>query len=145
MLMPITLAAAAALALLHIWLSVRVSQVRISTKTLFGDAGNPAMVKRMRAHANFTENAPLFLILLALLELNGGWSVLLWGAAILFVLARLAHAFGMDINKPNPLRMAGTGISLLVIAVLAVWAVLISYDAISSGAPAGRPAPSLKA
>ncbi len=37
-----------------------------------GDGGNEALIRRMRAHANYGENAPIVLILLALLELAGG-------------------------------------------------------------------------
>lgn len=144
MLLPITLTAAAALALLHIWLSMRSSLVRMKAKVPLGDGGNPLMLQRMRAHANFVENAPFFLILLGLLEYNRGWSALLWGAVILFVLARIAHPFGMERKAPNPLRMGGTIISLTVIGALALWAVFISYEGMNA-APPRQQAPAIRA
>jgi uncharacterized membrane protein YecN with MAPEG domain len=89
----------------------------------------------MRAHANFAENVPIFLVLLAALELATGGNLILWGAAILFILARIAHAFGMDRPGANPLRVGGIGISWLVLLGLGVYAILLSYQAppISSG------------
>jgi uncharacterized membrane protein YecN with MAPEG domain len=59
----------------------------------------------MRAHANFAEYTPIFLILLAAVELAVGASLWLWGIAILFILSRLAHPFGMERPAPNFLRL----------------------------------------
>ena len=127
MILPITLTIAGAAALLHIWLSVRVSHLRRRHHISIGDQDNIAVRTRMRAHANFAENVPLFLILLALLELSHGSDMWLWGAAIAFVLARIAHAFGMDRPAPNALRMGGAGISWLVLLGLAGCAIVTAY------------------
>ena len=127
MLLPITLTIAGAAALLHIWLSMRVSRLRRSLRISIGDDGNAAVRTRMRAHANFAENVPIFLILLALLELARGSSLWLWGAAILFILARIMHAFGMDRPAPNFLRIAGIALSWLVLLGLAAWAITLPY------------------
>ena len=43
-----------------------------------------------------------------------------------FMLARLAHAFGMESPKANPFRAAGMLVTLLLLTVLAVIAVLIA-------------------
>lgn len=144
MLLPITLTTAAALALLHIWLSLRISAVRLKTKTSIGDGGHPVVLARMRAHANFTENAPFFLILLGLLEYNGAWSLALWIAALLFILARLAHPYGMERPAPNALRAGGMLVSMVLIAALALWAVTISYGGFGA-APARQPLPVIRA
>jgi uncharacterized membrane protein YecN with MAPEG domain len=82
----------------------------------------------MRAHGNFAENAPIFLILLALLELATGGNYWLWGAAILFILARIAHAFGMDRPGANLLRVAGISLSWLVLLGLGGYAIYIAYQ-----------------
>ncbi len=143
MLLPISLTAAGAAALLHIWLSLRVSQVRRSQQILHGDGGSPALLKRMRAHANYIENVPFFLVLLVLLELAGAWSLPLWIATIIFFLARIAHAFGMDKDKLSPLRMAGIAGSWLVLLGLAGWAITTTYAEMGS-APARQQAPIIK-
>ena len=82
----------------------------------------------MRAHANFAEYTPFFLILLGLVELGGGRQTWLWAAAILFILARLAHAFGMD--RPGAQSRCGSAASRsagCVLLGLAGWALSYAY------------------
>lgn len=129
MVLPITLTMAAAAAFVHIWLALRCSMVRIKQKVLMGDGGNPTMVARMRAHANFTENAPLFLILLGLNELGEGSARWLWIAGIAFIVARISHALGMDRNMPTVLRAGGMLVTLVVLVVLAIAAIRLGYEA----------------
>ncbi|QLC22341.1 MAPEG family protein [Parasphingopyxis sp. CP4] len=125
----ITLIIAAAAALLNIWLAVRVGRVRTSEKVSVGDGGNEAVIRRMRAHANFVEYTPFFLILLGLVELAWGSNIWLWGAAIIYILGRIAHGFGMDgIGK---LRAFGTISTLLVLLGLAIYALVIAYSGTS--------------
>lgn len=145
MILPITLTIAGAAAILHVWLSLRVSRLRRPLKIGVGDGGNEMLARRMRAHGNFAENAPIFLILLAFVELATRGNLWLWGVGILFILARLAHAFGMDRPGANPLRVGGIAISWLVLLGLGLYAILIAYQAppISGGGvtlPAGRSA-----
>jgi uncharacterized protein len=73
---PVTLAATAAAIALNIWLGGRIAQLRKQFKVSVGDGGHEPLLRRMRAQANFIENAPFFLILLAGLELSDaslGW------------------------------------------------------------------------
>ena len=128
MILPITLTIAGAAALLHIWLAARVSRLRRHFKVSVGDGGNEALLRRIRAHGNYVENMPFFLILLGLVELAGGDRRILWGIAIAFVLARIAHAFGMDRAGANPLRVGGIAISWLVLLGLGGYAILIAYQ-----------------
>lgn len=129
MILPISLTVAAAAALLHIWLSVRVSHLRRLHKVSIGDEGNRAVATRMRAHANFAENTPIFLILVALIEHGIGSPLWLWIVALLFILARLLHAFGMDRPGANALRVGGVSLCWLVLLGLAVYAIYLSYAA----------------
>ncbi len=125
--LPITLTIAAAAALINIWLASRVTQVRFRDKVALGDAGNQRMVARMRAHSNFVEYTPFFLILLALVELAEGSQGWLWAVAILFIVARLAHPFGMDRPAPNLLRIASIMATWLLLVGLASYAIALSY------------------
>ena len=125
--LPISLTIAGAAALINVWLGTRVSQVRLSDKVSVGDGGNPRVACRMRAHANFVEYTPFFLILLALVELARGPAMWLWGVAILYVLARLAHPFGMDRPAPNKIRVGAMVVTWLVLIGLALYALSIPY------------------
>ena len=126
--LPITLTMAAAAALINVWLAVRVSQVRMKTKVLLGDAGNERLAARMRAQANFVEYTPFFLILLGLIELARGSLGWLWAVAIVYVVARLAHPFGMDRPAPNLLRMGSVILTWVTLLGLAGYAIALSYS-----------------
>ena len=132
MILPITLTIAGAAALINIWLMVRVGQVRSSEQVSVGDGGNEKVIRRMRAHSNFGESAPLVLILVAVIEFaslqNGGQSpTWLWIVAGLFLLGRLAHGIGMDDGKFGKGRMIGTLITMLTLLGLALYAIAIPY------------------
>jgi uncharacterized membrane protein YecN with MAPEG domain len=136
--LPISLTIAAAAALINVWLSIRVGQVRTREKVMVGDGGNDAVIRRMRAHANFIENAPFVLILIALIELSCGQSTWLWAAGVLFLIGRVAHAFGMD--GPMRARFVGTLITLLTLVGLAGAAIYVTYakDKPAASEAAGR-------
>jgi hypothetical protein len=117
----VTLVLAAALAVINVWLSIRVGQVRRSEKVSVGDGGNERVIRRMRAHLNFAENAWIVLALVFAIELAQGSSVLLWVAAALFVIGRVLHGLGMDGWGAG--RGAGTAITMVLQLVLAGWAI----------------------
>lgn len=123
--LPVTLAAAAACALINVWLAIRIGQVRRAEKVSIGDGGNPRLIARMRAQLNFVEYAPIVLILIGLIELAVGTETWLWAVAALFVVARILHAFGMDGWMPG--RMIGISVTLLVTIGLAGYAAAIPY------------------
>ncbi|GMN04067.1 MAPEG family protein [Erythrobacter sp. MTPC3] len=127
-LLPVTLAAAAAAAILNVWLMVRVGRVRLSEKVSVGDGGNESVIRSMRAHSNFIESAPFVLILLAVIELSGKGGSWLGLVALIFIIGRIMHGFGMDGGKLGKGRMFGTIITMLTLIGLAVAAVLIGAD-----------------
>lgn len=127
MLLPITLTLAATCALLNMWLATRCARIRIADQAMHGDGGNSLLGKRMRAHANFTEYVPITLILFGLVELAIGASTWLWVAALVFVLARIGHGFGMDAEKPTIWRAGGALLTWVVMVGLAVVALYIAY------------------
>ena len=123
--LPVTLAAAAAAAILNLWLSIRVGAVRQSQGISVGDGGSEPLQRRMRAHANFVENTPFVLILIAAIELSGRGNPWLAYVAAAYMLGRIAHAFGMDGGSKQVGRMIGTVITMLTLLGLAVVASLI--------------------
>ena len=124
--LPVTLSAAAAAAIIAVWLMIRVGQVRQSEKVSIGDGGNEKVVRRMRAHSNYIESAPFVLALIAAIEISDkGQPWLAWVAAIYF-LGRIAHAFGMDDGTFGKGRFIGTVITMLTLLGLAVAAALVA-------------------
>lgn len=125
MILPITLTIAGAAALLNVWLGWRVGQRRTSEKVSIGDGGSPLLLARMRAHANFTEYTPFVLILIGLIEMAAGTSMWLWAVGAIYLIARIAHAFGMDRTSPNPFRMVGILVTMLTLVGLGLYAVAV--------------------
>ena len=68
--LPVTLTAAAAAAIINLWLAIRVGQMRGATKTIHGDDAGGPLTRRMRAQLNFVENTPFVLVLIAAIELH---------------------------------------------------------------------------
>jgi uncharacterized membrane protein YecN with MAPEG domain len=93
-------------------LMFRVGQVRLGKKINLGDGGDKDLISRIRAHGNFTENAPLLLVgLLALASLSAPPIVLhIFGAS--FTIGRVLHAMGMAGTLKQG-RLIGTVTALL--------------------------------
>ncbi|TCP62378.1 hypothetical protein EV663_102225 [Rhodovulum bhavnagarense] len=108
------------IALLYLYLSLRVIQRRGSTRIFIGDGGDVELSRRIRVHANLNEYAPLALVLLLLAELQGApvWALHLLGAMLL--LGRLGHAWGMSRTPQSPIgRGGGTALSWAMIGLTA--------------------------
>jgi uncharacterized membrane protein YecN with MAPEG domain len=75
---------AALAAAMMIVLSLRVIGARRSRRVAIGDGADEEVARRIRAHGNFAEYAPLALLLILLLELGGApaWQLHLLGAAL---------------------------------------------------------------
>ena len=124
--LPITLTAAGAAALINFWLAMSVGRVRIADKISIGDAGNERMIAAMRAQANFVEYTPFVLILIGLIELATGTSTWLWIVSAVYLLGRVAHGLGM-LGIFGKGRSIGTLITFLTLVALGVYAVTIPY------------------
>ena len=119
---------AAVLMILQVVLMGLVITRRGKTNVLIGTGGLDAVEKSVRAHGNLIENAPTFLIGLALIEMIGGASlwVLVLGSA--FLVARIMHAVGISMSLGFTLwrfvGTAGTMIPTLVAAGYLAYLVL---------------------
>jgi uncharacterized protein len=129
MLLPTTLCLSAAALIVNFWLGFRVAKLRHAMGVSIGDGGHEAILRRMRAQANFIENVPLTLILIAAVELAGKGGAWLAPAGAVFMLGRIAHAIGMD-GAFKAGRPIGMLTSLLLQLALAVVAVLASVGRI---------------
>ncbi len=119
--MKITGLYAALLALLIVFLAIRVVAFRRTAKIGLGDGDNPEMRKRIRAHGNAVEYTPLALLLLLILELNQTAPILLHVFGILLVFGRAFHAWGVSHHSGlSPGRMVGVVVTFGLIAVMAL-------------------------
>jgi uncharacterized membrane protein YecN with MAPEG domain len=123
-LVPVTLATAAACVALNIWLGGRIAAYRQKFKVSVGDGGQEPLLRRMRAQANFIENAPFVLVLIGALELMGGNRSELAGLGIVFLAARIAHAIGMDGAELRRWRGYGMIATTFVNVALVIWAIV---------------------
>lgn len=126
MILQTTLSLAAAAGVLNFWLALRTGAVRFGNKVWHGDGGNPILLQRMRAHANYVEYTPFVLILIAAIDLTGKGGAWLAIVGAVYLLARIAHAFGMDKPEKSPLRATGFIVTVLVLLGLSTMAVLIA-------------------
>ena len=128
--LPVTLTAAAAAAVLNIWLGLRIGSLRTALKISVGDGGSEPLQRRMRAQLNYVENTGFVLVLIAAIELAGKGSWWLAYVAAAYFIGRVAHGFGMDGGSLKAGRMVGTLTTMLIQLGLAVVAVLVAAGVI---------------
>jgi uncharacterized protein len=115
-----TLLFAGLCALLQTALTALVIMRRAQTGVDFLDGGDQRLLRRIRAHGNLAETAPMALLLLALLEINGvgnAW-VLALGSSL--VLGRCLHAHSLLTNNATWSRSGGMVLTLGALSIAAL-------------------------
>ncbi len=126
MILPITATVAAFLTFLYVGLSAQVIRGRMKgsgPEIGIGDEHDP-FFRAVRAHANFSEYTPLFLILLTLVEMADAPSLfvsLLGGA---FIIGRISHWYGL--TEPDRLRFRTLGMVLTLTPLIAAAVLLLT-------------------
>lgn len=119
--LPITAVYASLMALLVTMLVLVVVKLRRSLKIGLGDGGNRDLARAIRAHGNAIESVPLFLVLLAVCEINRGSPTTLHVFGSAFLVSRVLHAWGLfsssGASTGRVLGMAGTSLCLLGLAI----------------------------
>ncbi len=110
---------ASVLALLIVWLSLRVIKLRRANQVLLGDGGHQDLQNAIRAQGNAAEYIPIALILLLLLELSQAHFVIINFAGIVLVIGRLLHAKGL-LTESVRYRVLGMQCTLYTIITLAI-------------------------
>ena len=127
--LPITALFAGILAIFALVLSARAGSFRGKTgiSVLYGEPQNMELAERVRAHQNFLEYVPMVVILMGIIELNGGSGTFLHVIGILLVISRIAHAIGLKHdNMAHVGRLIGAGGTALITLVAAVYALWIA-------------------
>ena len=124
---PLTSTFAALFALFYLFLSFRIGYLRGSPvmKLIFkmDEEIPPTKLERnVRAHGNFSEYVPLFLVLLLIMEMSGTVSTqYLLVVSLIFSLGRLSHAICFAFFDFNPfLRIFGMISTYLGLAIFSV-------------------------
>ena len=101
--------------LLTLWfvvLSIRVMNLRGDVP--YGDSGDIAITRVIRAQANFAEYVPLALLLMGFLEVTRYSIYLLHALGVILVVARLLHGLALSFGwQPRFGRVAGAGMIVL--------------------------------
>ncbi len=125
----ITLLFASLHVVLMLILAVRVVLHRRAQQIGIGDGGDKRLTRKIRVHANFIENVPTALLLLALLELAGLAESWLWALGGTLLLARMLHAAGFSRRSGYSFgRFWGTVLTwgvLMVMAAAGLWLSLV--------------------
>jgi uncharacterized membrane protein YecN with MAPEG domain len=126
--------------LLALWffvLSYRVIRLRHQGTSL-GDGGNPELLRRVRAHGNFSEYVPFILLMIGMLELGHFPAILLHVLGITLVVARLLHGYALSFRESFGFgRFWGTALTfvlLLVCGALCLYQGFRAYSLLSPGA-----------
>lgn len=117
----VTSVVAAILALIFFRLSFAVIGLRRRHRVSLGSGGHDDLERAIRTQGNFAEYAPITLLLLVCLELNGApwWLVAAPGA--IFIAGRLIHARGVQEPAPNfGRRILGMKLTLSTLVGLAM-------------------------
>jgi len=123
MTLPIVSLSAALLGLLVVVFASLVVGMRVRTGHSFGDGGDPALHRAIRAHGNLIEYAPILLILLALMENAGASASWIVGLLSVFVASRIAHAIYSFGTPQMGLRVGAFWGASLPILIAAGWLV----------------------
>ena len=125
--MTITALYASLLALLFVFLSFRVIGWRRLVKVEIGHGDDNQLLRRMRVHANFAENVPFTLLLMAMAESMTAPRPLIHLVGLLLIAGRLMHAYGLS-QTPHILRYRVWGMMLtfLALSISALLCLLLS-------------------
>ena len=105
------------LALIYLVLSYRIIVLR-GQGVSFGDGGNPVLLRRIRAHGNFSEYVPFILLMIGMLEISHLANILFHVLGITLVIARLLHGYALSFRDSFKFgRFWGTALTFLLLLV----------------------------
>lgn len=122
---------AAVLALIQVFLTLRVVKMRHVKKVSLGDGGQEELVRRIRGHGNFTETVPIAVLLMLIAELSGSPFWCIHALGVLMVIARLMHYIGVVSGSGHgKFRYYGMVITVNIIALSALLCFWLAWPAL---------------
>lgn len=113
-------------AIIQVPMTVMVGFRRLQTGIQFMDGGDQTLLRRMRAHANFTETVPMTLAAMAAAEYSGLGDTWLWIGGLSLLAGRLMHAAILVTKGWGNPRAAGMLMTMIPMASFGIWAVIHS-------------------
>ena len=110
-------------ALIQIPLTVMVGYRRAQTNIQFMDGGDQALLRKMRAHANYTETVPIVLLAMAAAEVAQAPQWLLWAGGFSLLAGRLMHAAILVLKGWGLARGIGMILTFIPMATFGGWCV----------------------
>lgn len=120
---------AAIFALVFAALSLRVANTRRVMQIGLGHGGNIVLERRIRVQGNFAEYVPFALILFTFIELQGWSRWAVHAFCLVFLAARLTHAYGVA-QEPEDIRIR-TSAMIVTLSTFIVAGLLLLVDGIA--------------
>ena len=120
---PITALFVGLFALIQVPLTIMVGYRRVQTGIQFLDGGDQTLLRRMRAHGNFTETVPIVLLAMAAAEIAGISHWALWVGGLSLLVGRVMHATILITKGWGNPRALGMILTFLPMAGFGAWAV----------------------
>lgn len=118
----------AVLALMAIVLAFRVILGRYAAKVALGDGENRMLARRIRAHGNFSEYAPLIALIVLGLALLGAGELLVHAIGLTGLTGRILHAIGLSrTSGPSWPRQAGMVLTFTALAAGAIAILVLAW------------------
>lgn len=127
---PVTVCLTAVFSIMLMILSILVSLRRRELNLPLGDGDDRILRRRIRAHGNFTENAPLCVLLTLSLEAVLATSDTIWIVALIFLVARIMHAFGTLARDYRRLIPPAMVMQHATLVICGFWLLFQMYDAL---------------
>lgn len=116
---PVTALTMIALLPIYIGLAFRVIKKRREFKVLVGTGNQSELEMAIRAHGNFSEYVPFFLLLLLVAEINSSPIGLLALCALMMIAGRLIHAIAIPAGD-LPKRVRGMQLTFIAMVTTAI-------------------------
>jgi uncharacterized protein len=119
-------------AVAQIPITVMVGYRRLQTGVAFLDGGDRTLMRRMRAHGNFTETVPITLLAMAAAELAGTPAWLLWSGGAVLLLGRLLHLATLVRSEWGIGRAVGMVLTFVPMGIFGLCTIALTVGAMTS-------------
>jgi uncharacterized membrane protein YecN with MAPEG domain len=123
--LPVTIFITAIFAIMLTVLSLIVSFRRAKLNVISGDGDDATLRRRIRAHGNFAENAPLCILLVLAIEAILATSGIIWIVAAILIASRLLHAIG-TLTRSKRIIAPAMIMQHLTLLICGVWLLIQS-------------------